>query len=195
MFWISMSAWRPVIVVRTSLGIDKLKHRSVIATMLAELREQFRREFISWRSGIGLISRIIWIAVVTSLSLIISESLIGTAAYSDGVLDRGYEYPDHRTGDDDLLSAYFFLKTGEEAEGEEARGEEARGEETEGEETEGEETEGEGTAGEGTAGEGTAKGAAAKGEEKVLKLTIYSVLVWLAWISTDPSLPNAAWPE
>ncbi|MEM7160008.1 MAG: ATP-binding protein [Myxococcota bacterium] len=116
LFWASMSSWRPTIVVKSSLGCDTLEHGEVISMMMSELREQFRQNFASWRSGIGLISRLVWLTAVTTVALTVGEAVFYTefetralgGAFGKPLTDSRSEgvSPELPTGD--LLTTTFF---------------------------------------------------------------------------------------
>lgn len=117
MFWMSMATWRPFLVVRVNLGHDKLDHQHVVTTMLTELRDQFERRFIDWRSRIGLMSRALWLAAVTATSLALGSAIgevwlpsSGTTSWSArGVISAGVCIPDGRNTDgDDLLTRHLL---------------------------------------------------------------------------------------
>ncbi len=66
--WTIHRAWLPMINVSVNLGFERLDHRRVIQAMLVGLREQYRRIFQAWNSGIANLGR--GLALVTLLAVV-----------------------------------------------------------------------------------------------------------------------------
>lgn len=65
--YLTARAWLPTITVRVNLGFDKLDHRGVTHAMLFGLANEYRRTFLSWRSGYNIASKITMLLVVSFL--------------------------------------------------------------------------------------------------------------------------------
>lgn len=65
--WILFKAWLPILRIPVNLGFEKLEHRRVIHAMLAGLREEYKKAFLSWRSGFANLVRILGALVLLAL--------------------------------------------------------------------------------------------------------------------------------
>ncbi|MES1242767.1 MAG: ATP-binding protein [Acidobacteriota bacterium] len=66
--WVLLKAWLPILTVPVNLGFEKLDHRRVIHAMLAGLREEYRKTFLSWTSGFANLVRLVGLLVLLTLT-------------------------------------------------------------------------------------------------------------------------------
>lgn len=70
--WILYRSWLPILTISVNLGFERLDHRRVVHSMLAGLRAKYYRAFLSWKSGLANLLRILG-----SLLILLLVNLIG----------------------------------------------------------------------------------------------------------------------
>ncbi|RMF07803.1 MAG: hypothetical protein D6773_03155 [Alphaproteobacteria bacterium] len=68
-------SWLPIISVPINLGFERLEHRRVVHAMLLGLRETFHRRFLSWRSGVANVARLLLILLLLALVRLAGDRL------------------------------------------------------------------------------------------------------------------------
>lgn len=71
--WVLFKAWLPILTISVNLGFEKLDHRRVVHAMLAGLRDQYHKTFLSWGSVLANLFRILGVLAVLALTNLIGR--------------------------------------------------------------------------------------------------------------------------
>src|SRR6185369_7565511 len=96
--WVLYKTWLPVLTLSVNLGFEKLDHRRVVYAMLAGLRDQYQRVFLSWSSSLANLGRIVGLLLLLLLVNLAGDQWFempdldeGTAGQISKLADNGYK--------------------------------------------------------------------------------------------------------
>ncbi|HWM90517.1 MAG TPA: hypothetical protein VN493_07085 [Thermoanaerobaculia bacterium] len=110
--WTIYRLWLPVLVLSVNLGFDRLDHRRVVHAMLAALRDEYHRTFLSWSSALANLGRLVALLLILAMVTLVGEQLFAMPDKAELVPRLDTLAEQSSTNYDDVCAVFTGRQTG-----------------------------------------------------------------------------------